>query len=200
MTNATLLIDVPVPITTPRLTLRPPMDGDGQIVFDAANESYDDLSKWMIWAWPPRGQMSVDLYESFCRQKQAKFILREQLTFMCFDRQTNNLIGSASLSRCDWDHRFFTLGYWVRTGRAGQGLATEAGAALCHYAFDVLNAKRISSYHAEGNDGSGRVLEKIGFEKEGVLRKQHVLGDILLDEHVYGVLDRKKLMPLEIQY
>lgn len=200
MTNTGILIDLPVPIITSRIVLRPPMDGDGQAVYEAADESYADLSKWMIWAWPPRENLNVDLYESFCRQKQAKFILREQLTFICFDRENKTLIGSASLNQCDWDHGIFNLGYWVRTSRTGQGYATEAGAALCHYAFDVLGAKRISSHHAEGNDSSGKVLEKLGFQKEAIHKNQHKIGDMMIDEHVYGLNNKKKLMPLGIQY
>ena len=39
------LIEVPVPIKTPRLTLRPPQQGDGQMVFEAKQETLTDLQK-----------------------------------------------------------------------------------------------------------------------------------------------------------
>jgi RimJ/RimL family protein N-acetyltransferase len=193
------LIDVPVPVVTPRLVLRPSMDGDIQAVFEAARESHEDLFRWQTWAWR-HGSVEIKDYEGFLAQKQARFLTREQLVFLAFDRRSSQFIGSASLNDCDWENRNFTLGYWTRSSKAGQGYATEAGVALCRYAFNVLGAKRILSFHAEGNDASEGVLKKIGFTKDGVLPGQHMLHDQAVDEHQYYLLDEKRLPPLEIKW
>lgn len=91
----------------------------------------------------------------------------------------------------------FTLGFSVRTKLTGQGYATEIGAAMAGYAFDALKAKKVATFHADGNEGSRRVIEKLGFEKEGILRRQHLLpGDRLVDEHYYGLFDKARLPKL----
>ena len=77
----------------------------------------------------------------------------------------------------------------MRTGKAGQGYATEIATALIEYAFTTLGARKIASMHAEGNAASQRVLEKAGFRREGILRQQHSLPDgSVVDEYVYGFL------------
>ncbi len=49
---------------------------------------------------------------------------------------------------------------------------TEAGRAAVKYAFDKLNLNRICAYHMARNPASGRVLAKIGFSQEGLLRQR----------------------------
>ena len=45
-----VLIDVPMPIRTPRLLIRPKQIGDGTITSAAVAETWEDLHKWMRWA------------------------------------------------------------------------------------------------------------------------------------------------------
>ena len=45
-----VLIDVPMPIRTPRLLIRPKQVGDGASTFAAVAETWDELHKWMRWA------------------------------------------------------------------------------------------------------------------------------------------------------
>ena len=43
-----VLIDVPMPILTPRLMLRPVQAGDGAAVFEALQESWDEHARWGV--------------------------------------------------------------------------------------------------------------------------------------------------------
>ena len=45
-----VLIDVPMPIRTPRLTIRPKQLGDGAITSVAVAETWEELNRWMRWA------------------------------------------------------------------------------------------------------------------------------------------------------
>jgi RimJ/RimL family protein N-acetyltransferase len=196
-----VLIDVPMPIVTPRLMLRPPQAGDGKAVHEARRESWPELFKWGIWTHKPLEEMTVEHDELFCRKKHAKFILREDIPLLSFNRQSGIFLGGAGLHKCDWERRIFTVGYWVRTGQTGQGYATEVAAALVRYAFAALSARKVSTFHAEGNAASQRVIEKVGFEREGVLRMQHgFLDGLLVDEYWYGLLNDKNLSPLDVQW
>jgi RimJ/RimL family protein N-acetyltransferase len=196
-----ILIDLPLPITTPRLILRPVQAGEGPAITEAKRESWAELSPWDIWTWGRLEDLKVEDDELFCRRKYIKFLAREDLTFLSFNRETGKLIGVAGLHKCDWKRRMFMVGFWVRTSETAKGYATEAGNALIRYAFDALSATKVYSFHAAGNVGSQRVIEKLGFQHEGVLRNQGLLGNgAPVDEIHYGLLDLSALPPLEVNW
>ncbi|MBI1216572.1 MAG: GNAT family N-acetyltransferase [Alphaproteobacteria bacterium] len=194
-------IDLPLPVLTPRLTLRPIRPGDGAVILDYKTESWQEFSRWMIWTHAPAvGERTVEDEEAFCRSRNDLFIRRESLGFLAFDRAEGGLIGAGGLHQCDWRVPMFSLGFSVRTGKAGRGYATEIATALGHYAFGALSARKLSAFHAAGNAGSRRVLEKAGFEREGVLRRQHLLPEGLVDEIHYGLLDPSRLPSLDVTW
>jgi RimJ/RimL family protein N-acetyltransferase len=59
------------------------------------------------------------------------------------------------------------LAYRLTRGAWGQGIAAEAGAALVDYAFGTLGLPRVVAVTYPENRASQRVLEKIGFRREG---------------------------------
>jgi RimJ/RimL family protein N-acetyltransferase len=169
-----VLIDLPSRIETPRLLLRCPQGGDGPALNAAVLASLDDLRPWMHWAKTPP---TVDDSEAYCRRQQARFLLREDLTWLIFERGTGGsqgtpgtLVGGAGLHRMHWALRQFEIGYWARSGHAGQGYITEAVRALSRLAFERLSARRVEVRMDERNEASQRVAEAAGFEFEAVLR------------------------------
>jgi len=162
---------VPSRLETERLILRCPRPGDGAPLADAERESHDELRPWMPWAQTPR---SLDEAEIYCRRMAAKFILREDLVFLAFEREAagseGRLVASTGLHRMDWAVRRFEIGYWRRTGCGGRGFVTEAAAALANLCFDRLEARRVELRMDDSNMASWRVAERIGFTLEAVLR------------------------------
>jgi RimJ/RimL family protein N-acetyltransferase len=165
------LIDVPERIETERLVLRPPRRGDGALVNEAVRVSLAELAPWMPWA----GTMpSLDESEIHCRRQQARFILREDFALLIFLRRADGsegeLVGGTGLHRVDWALRRFEIGYWRKTGYAGQGLLTEAVRAVARLAFDVLDARRVEIRMDDNNAPSWRLAERAGFTLEAILR------------------------------
>ncbi len=64
-----------------------------------------------------------------------------------------------------------SLEYFVGEAFAGQGLMTEALGAVVPYAFQTLGAPVLSARVFRENKASQRVLEKLGFTREGLLRR-----------------------------
>lgn len=62
------------------------------------------------------------------------------------------------------------LGYWIGVPYWGRGYATEASLALVRYGFRELGLNRVFSCHFDGNPASGRVMEKLGMKREGLMR------------------------------
>ena len=69
-----ILLDLPMPIITPRLLIRPPQLGDGAAVNAAILESYDMLRQFMDWA---KTKPSVEETEEHIRLAAANWILKK---------------------------------------------------------------------------------------------------------------------------
>jgi [ribosomal protein S5]-alanine N-acetyltransferase len=63
------------------------------------------------------------------------------------------------------------LGYSLDGERQNEGLMTEALGAMVEYAFGPLRLHRVSADYQPENDASARVLEKLGFEKQGYAKR-----------------------------
>lgn len=195
-----VLVDVPMPIVTPRLILRPPQAGDGAALADAKRASWPELKPWMPWATGKVEDISDETDEIMCRTKYAKYLLREDLMMFAFDRAANKLVASTGLHRMDWRARMFEIGYWVRSDETGQGYATEVTNALLRYAFNQLGANRIYIAHDDANDASRAVIEKLGFVKEGHTRLSDIRSDRLSGTMHYARYDLEGLPELDVRW
>jgi [ribosomal protein S5]-alanine N-acetyltransferase len=72
--------------------------------------------------------------------------------------------GCAGLRMRDRENRIYELGYHLRPGFWGRGLATEASRAAIDYGFRTMGAAALFAGHHPANDRSRRVLLKLGFE------------------------------------
>jgi RimJ/RimL family protein N-acetyltransferase len=86
------------------------------------------------------------------------------------------VVGGVSLRHVDAEHRQAELSFWVGRPWWGRGLAPAAAAAALRLAFDDrpggLGLHRVEAYHMVRNAGSERVLARLGFRREGVLRQR----------------------------
>ena len=97
------------------------------------------------------------------------------------------LIGSVSLGVTP-QHRRGELGYWIGVPFWGQGYASEAARATVRYGLGGLGLHKITSRHFATNAASGRVLEKAGLAKEGLLRDEIHKDGTFVDVVVYGLV------------
>lgn len=80
------------------------------------------------------------------------------------------------------------IGYWLAAPYRGQGIMTNAVRKIAEYAHQEFGAYRIVATVFEENIASIRVLEKVGFQEEGFLRKRFVKNGQALDVHLYALL------------
>ncbi len=78
------------------------------------------------------------------------------------------------------------LGYWLGEPYWGKGVMTRAVYLMCRIAFSRLDIVRIAAEPFERNKASRRVLEKAGFELEGILKKNVFKDGVLGDSCVYA--------------
>jgi len=87
-------------------------------------------------------------------------------------KEGGQLIGGAGMRETDPEHSQAEMGFWIGVEFWGRGYATEAARAVIKYAFGVLKLNRVYAHHMVRNPASGRVLVKIGMQREGVLRQR----------------------------
>lgn len=80
------------------------------------------------------------------------------------------------------------IGYWVGEPFWGMGIATRAVHLLVPHAFDESGLMRLYAGVFENNSASMRVLEKNGFQKEGISKKAILKNGKFWDEHRYALL------------
>jgi [ribosomal protein S5]-alanine N-acetyltransferase len=85
---------------------------------------------------------------------------------------SNQLIGAVGLREIDKEHSQAEIGFWIGTDWWGKGYATEAAKRVIRYGFEELGLNRVYAHHMVRNPASGRVLEKSGMQREGLLRER----------------------------
>lgn len=100
-------------------------------------------------------------------------------------------VGSIGAFRQKNVHRLTAeLGYYVSEEYWGKGIATQAVKAVCEYVFKETDIVRIYAEPFAYNSASCKVLEKAGFEFEGILRSNAIKNGKIVDMKMYSILRR----------
>jgi [ribosomal protein S5]-alanine N-acetyltransferase len=124
--------------------------------------------------------------ESWIATHQRSFYEGQGVVFaICLS--IGDLIGAASLTRNGLFNRA-ELGYWIGSAHWNRGYCTEAAKAIVEYGFHSLAYHKIAARHFVGNRSSGRVLEKIGMTREGVLQDDVMKDGRYITVELYGIV------------
>ncbi|HEY0545642.1 MAG TPA: GNAT family protein [Pyrinomonadaceae bacterium] len=174
-----------VELTDGTILLRPWRVEDVDAVYGAVRESFAELSQWMPWC-----------HENYRKEETSTFLMsREEAWrndteygFAILEPETKLLIGSVGLNQINRPYRMANLGYWVRTGWTGRGVALRATLLGARFAFEQLKFERIEIMAAVGNLASQRVAEKAGAVREGILRRRLWVGEQPHDAVLFSLL------------
>lgn len=101
----------------------------------------------------------------------------------------NRVIGSMGVFRKENIHfRTAELGYYIAESDWGQGHGTRAVKQICELIFETTDIIRIFAEPFVRNLGSCRILEKAGFQVEGILRKNAVKNGQIEDMKLYALI------------
>lgn len=100
---------------------------------------------------------------------------------------TDTAVGSIGVFRGSNIHnRTAEMGYYIAESHWGNGLGTQAVIQVCDYIFNNTDIIRIYAEPFAKNQASCRILEKAGFQCEGLLRKNAVKNGRVLDMKMYA--------------
>ena len=168
-----------------RLRLRPFTSADAGALY-ALHSNAHVLRYWDAPPWSERER--AERFLSACRQ-MAEEGNGARLAVDCVS--DGAFIGWCSLTRWNPDHRSATLGYCLDDAAWGHGYATEAARSVLEWAYGTLDLNRVQAETDTRNLASARVLEKLGFVREGTLREDCVVNGEVSDSWVYGLLRRE---------
>lgn len=159
----------PYRIVTERLVVRCWNPADAPLLKEAVDSSLDHLRPWMPWAAdePQSLEQKVDLL----RQFRGKFDLGHDFTYGIFSHDESAVVGGTGL-HTRVDPVSFEIGYWIRADKAGQGLCTEATAALTRAVFELTDIERIEIRVDPANEASRAIPRKLGYLEEATLRQR----------------------------
>ena len=169
-------------IRTERLILRPFRLADAPVVRKLAGVKRVSSTTLRI-PYPYEKGMA----EKWIRTHKRSFDQRKAVVYAIVRRKTGKLIGAISL-QLSMENEKAELGYWIGSRHWNRGYATEAAEVMLIYGFAELGLNRIHAHHFTRNPASGKVLEKIGMRREGVLRQHVKRWGYYEDIIVYGIL------------
>ncbi|HYE95938.1 MAG TPA: GNAT family protein [Rubricoccaceae bacterium] len=151
-------------LETPRLRLRPvgPEDADALLAV------FGDEETMQYWSHAPMRDREAAL--AYARQIADGFASRSLFQWGITVRGEDRLIGTCTLAGWSREHRRAELGYILGREHWGQGLAAEAVSAVLRFAFGPMGLHRVEADVDPENEPSIRLLERLGFTREGFLR------------------------------
>lgn len=169
-------------LRTERLELHPtaPEMFDG--LWSAIEMSLPELSLWMHWAI----ELDRDVTLEFLAKAAEAWESGADRHFTIF--KDGEACGQCSLDHVDHVQHSGEMGYWMRSDLCGQGLMTEAATAVVRFGFWQHDLHRIELHAGVDNTPSVRVAEKLGFQREGMLRHGGRGRDGYHDAYCYGLL------------
>jgi len=179
-----------LPLHSARLVLSPIRRDDAAALF-AIQSDPDVMRFWNHPAWTRPAESRAQIDDDLAAQAtgtQLKLAVRETLD--------GPLLGICVVFALDRDAARAEIGYLLAPDRQGRGYMHEALQHLLDYLFQTLHLHRVEAEVDPRNQPSARVLERLGFQLEGVLRQRWRIQGELSDSAVYGLLADDVRTPL----
>jgi len=179
---------------TPRLQAVLLTEEHARLLSEYYNENQEHLAPWE----PLRNAdyHSIDSWTERCGKFDEEHKRGTALRVLGFQPNQARIIGVCNFTSISLGpFQACYLGYSISHSFGGQGLMTELVAGGTNHVFEELNLHRIMANYVPENAGSARILEKLGFEKEGQAKsylkiagkwRDHVLTAKINPRHTEG--------------
>jgi ribosomal-protein-alanine N-acetyltransferase len=109
-------------------------------------------------------------------------------TFRWFIERDGEPVGSVSVKGISHQMNYADIGYGIAPEHHNRGIATEAVGLLIRNCFTETPLRKLLAYAHDENAASIRVLQKLGFTQEGLLREHYIINDKPVNELLFGLL------------
>jgi RimJ/RimL family protein N-acetyltransferase len=147
-----------------------------------------EVTRYMDWGPNTEEETKAFIQRSIAGRKEQPRKVYELAVAL---KKDGTLIGSCGIHVSDLNNREGWVGYCLNSHFWGQGYGTETASALLKFGFDQLRLHRIFALCDPDNAASARVLEKIGMQREGILRARKLRRGQWHDELLYAIIRPK---------
>jgi len=167
----------------PSLILRLLKEEDAEELFLRNDQNRGHLRQWMPWL--DETKSASDTLNFIQRSLDSASHGTQYHYALLLDGE---LVGVVAFNNIEKINRCATIGYWLAKSKMGRGYMTAAVKALIDDGFQHLELNRIQARVAAANYHSQAVCERLGLNKEGVLRQAEWLYDHYVDLTMNSVL------------
>jgi ribosomal-protein-alanine N-acetyltransferase len=152
-----------------------------------------NLSRGFLAPWEPTWPAD-DLTRSAYRRRVRRYAedirMDQAYAFFLFRKSDDLLIGGLTIANVRRGvAQAGSLGYWMGAPYAGQGYMTAAVRAITRFSFSSLRLHRLEAACIPTNTPSVRLLERVGFKREGLARQYLCIDGIWQDHLLFARLD-----------
>ena len=161
-------------IKTERLILRPIREEELESVFSAL-QKYSEVTRFLSWRCPENFEKFQKNFHTLSQRMQEGKLVRMGIFIngqFCGVVGLDQIVQMELARRLDLAHLYF----WILPPFQHKGIAAEAVSVLLEFGFEKLDLHKIISGHISENEGSGKVLSKVGFRLVGE-RKEYAFFD-----------------------
>jgi len=156
---------------------------DASAIFALVEQNRDYLREWLPWVDYTRSAADVEGFiERSIRQLEDG---RGPNAGVFVEGQLRGAIGCHPI---DWANRNCSIGYWLDAGLQGRGLISRCCAVLLDHLFDDHFLHRVTIRCGTGNKRSCAIPERLGFQREGVMREAEWVRDRWVGLVIWGML------------
>ena len=153
-------------LETEHLLLRPLVRQDARDIFAYASDP--EVARYVLWE-PHRSLSETRAFISYVRGLYFRGLPASWAAVL---RDSGRVIGTIGFMYYNGVNRSAEVGYSFARSEWNKGYATEALRAVIGSAFAALPLNRLEAQHDTRNPASGRVMEKCGMHREGILRQR----------------------------
>jgi [ribosomal protein S5]-alanine N-acetyltransferase len=133
----------------------------------------------------------LDQARHVVESRRRRFDAGQGIRWAIARKEDNHVIGSCGYQNWVRDWRKAELGYELGSAWWGQGIMTECLTEALRYGFKRMRLNRVEAMVVPGNDASVRVLQKLGFQEEGLLRQFGFWKGRFQDLRLFSLLARE---------
>lgn len=172
-------------LETERLILRELIEDDAQGILNCF--SNEDVLRY----YGQNPLTNIEQVKNIVRNFSNSYKEKQGIKWGIEIKGTEGIIGTIGFHGWSSEHKRAEIAYAILPAQWGNGFATEAVKKVLSYGFKELNLTRIGAVVFTENNASNVLLEKLGFEKEGVLRNYMYQNNVPYDTNVYSLLSTK---------
>lgn len=169
------------------VNLRTPLPSDYAEWASLREESRAFLTPWEpIW---PADDLTRSAYRRRLRRYAEDMRTDQAYAFFVFRVGDNALVGGLTLANIRRGvAQAGSIGYWMGAPYANHGYMTDAVRTLVPFAFGALRLHRLEAACIPTNLPSIRLLERVGFTREGLARQYLCINGVWEDHYLYALL------------